>query len=86
MDKLGPNSANSSPLTPLGFLERSATVYGDLPSVIYNATTYTWSQTHHRCLRLASSLCSLGISPGDVVRIYVDLFLVLVCKQQRSVN
>lgn len=69
MDKLGPNSANSSPLTPLGFLERSATVYGNLPSIIYNTTTYTWSQTHQRCLRLASSLCSLGISPGDVVSV-----------------
>ena len=69
MDRLGPNSANSSPLTPLTFLDRSATVYGDLPSVIYNSTTYTWSQTHQRCLRLASSLFSIGVSPGDVVSI-----------------
>ncbi|ONK55540.1 uncharacterized protein A4U43_UnF1790 [Asparagus officinalis] len=69
MDKLGPNSANASPLTPLGFLERAATVYGDLTSVIYNSTTYTWSQTYRRCLRLASALSSLGVSPGDVVSV-----------------
>ncbi|KAK7840389.1 putative acyl-activating enzyme 5 [Quercus suber] len=43
MDQLKPSPANSSPLTPLGFLERAATVYGDCPSVVYNTTTYTWS-------------------------------------------
>lgn len=67
MDQLGRNAANSSPLTPLGFLERTAAVYGDCPSVVYNRTTFTWSQTHRRCLRLASALSSLGISRGDVV-------------------
>lgn len=69
MDQLAPTSANSSPLTPLGFLERTATVYGDRPSVVYNRTVYTWSDTHRRCLRLASALCSLGISRGDVVSV-----------------
>ncbi|XP_074590200.1 2-methylpropanoate--CoA ligase CCL4-like [Curcuma longa] len=69
MDLLAPTSANSSPLTPLGFLERTAAVYGDRPSVVYNRTVYTWSDTHRRCLRLASALCSLGISRGDVVSV-----------------
>ncbi|KAJ0963924.1 hypothetical protein J5N97_029046 [Dioscorea zingiberensis] len=70
MDRLGPNAANSSALTPLAFLERTATVYGDCTSLIYNSTVYTWSQTHRRCLRLASSLAShLRISPGDVVSV-----------------
>ncbi|EHA8591057.1 hypothetical protein COCNU_scaffold032179G000010 [Cocos nucifera] len=64
-----PNGANSSPLTPLGFLQRTATVYGDRPSVVYHRTVFTWSQTRHRCLRLASSLSSLGISRGDVVSV-----------------
>ncbi|XP_031272864.1 probable acyl-activating enzyme 5, peroxisomal [Pistacia vera] len=67
MDDLKPRPANSSPLTPLDFLERAATVYGDCPSIIYSNTTYTWSQTYRRCLQLASSLSSYGISPGHVV-------------------
>ncbi|KAM1049853.1 hypothetical protein ACFX11_031915 [Malus domestica] len=62
-------SANSSPLTPLGFLERAATVYGDCPSVIYGDTTYTWTQTHRRCLYVASSISSLGIKTGNVVSV-----------------
>ncbi|KAH9673666.1 putative acyl-activating enzyme 5 (peroxisomal) [Citrus sinensis] len=66
MDELKPCTANSSPLTPLGFLERAATVYGDCPSIIYNNLIYTWSQTHRRCLQLASSLSSIGITRGHV--------------------
>ncbi|KAK9950528.1 hypothetical protein M0R45_006014 [Rubus argutus] len=57
MDQLKPIPA---PQTPLNFLQRAAIVYGDCPSVIYNSTTtYTWSQTHRRCLQLASSISSL---------------------------
>ncbi|KAL8550037.1 hypothetical protein ACS0TY_008750 [Phlomoides rotata] len=69
MDQLKPSPPNSSPLTPLSFLERAAVVYGDCPSIIYNSTTYTWSQTYHRCLKMASSLSSLGIRRGDVVSV-----------------
>ncbi|KAI4307731.1 hypothetical protein L6164_030887 [Bauhinia variegata] len=70
MELLKPSTANSPPLTPLGFLDRAATVYGDCPAVIYNSTTYTWSQTHHRCLQLASSLVSFGIRRGHVVSVF----------------
>ncbi|CAL1392095.1 unnamed protein product [Linum trigynum] len=69
MEQLKPSPPNSSPLTPLTFLERAATVYGDSPSVIYNSTTYTWSHTHRRCLQLASSISSLSIRRGDVVSV-----------------
>ncbi|KAK7276158.1 hypothetical protein RIF29_17292 [Crotalaria pallida] len=69
MEHLKPSPPNSSPLTPLGFLDRAATVYGDTTSIIYNSTTYTWSDTHRRCLQLASALSSLGISPGHVVSV-----------------
>lgn len=71
MDELGANATNSAPLTPLGFLERAALVHGDRASVVYRDTVYTWDQTLRRCLRLASALVSLGISPGDVVRTYL---------------
>ncbi|KAJ7945757.1 AMP-dependent synthetase/ligase [Quillaja saponaria] len=69
MENLKPTPANSSPLTTLGFLERAATVYGDCTSIIYNTTSYTWSDTHRRCLQVASSLASLGIKRGHVVSV-----------------
>ncbi|KAK2982139.1 hypothetical protein RJ640_026554 [Escallonia rubra] len=69
MDLLQPNAANSCPLTPLTLLERCATVYGDCPSVVYNSTTHTWSDTLRRCLRLASSMASLGVKRGHVVSV-----------------
>ncbi|XP_073141230.1 2-methylpropanoate--CoA ligase CCL4-like [Henckelia pumila] len=62
-------AANTTPLTPVGFLERAAVVYGDCTSVIYKEETYTWSETHARCVRLASSIVSLGIKKGDVVSV-----------------
>nr|GMD67296.1 probable acyl-activating enzyme 5, peroxisomal [Ipomoea batatas] len=64
-----PGRPNSCPLTPVDFLERAATVYGDCPSVVYNDTAYTWSETHERCLRLASSISRLGIGKNDVVSV-----------------
>ncbi|KAL5721453.1 2-methylpropanoate--CoA ligase ccl4 [Ranunculus cassubicifolius] len=69
MDQFKPRPANSSPLTPLRFLERAATVYADCVSIVYGVTTYTWSQTHQRCLQMASSLSSIGIRPGEVVSV-----------------
>ncbi|XP_031281595.1 probable acyl-activating enzyme 5, peroxisomal [Pistacia vera] len=69
MDQLKPNLVNSSPLSPIRFLERAATVYGDCPSVVYNTTTYTWSQTYRRCIQVASSLLSLGIKSGHMVSV-----------------
>ncbi|KAL8246758.1 hypothetical protein R6Q59_007974 [Mikania micrantha] len=70
MDALkNPNCANSSPLTPLGFIERAAIVYADSPSIVYNHLTYTWTDTFRRCLQLASSITSLAIGKGDVVSV-----------------
>lgn len=69
MDQLKLSPANSCPLTPLNFLERTATIYGDCTSVVYNNTAYTWSETHLRCLRLASAIVSLGIKRGEVVSV-----------------
>ncbi|KAG2391391.1 acyl-activating enzyme 6 [Vigna angularis] len=69
MDKLTPNAANSVPLTPLTFLERAAIVYGDSHSIVYDHISFTWSQTHRRCLQLASSLTSLGLGRGQVISV-----------------
>ncbi|XP_013630525.1 PREDICTED: probable acyl-activating enzyme 5, peroxisomal [Brassica oleracea var. oleracea] len=70
MEEMKPCTANSSPLTPLSFLERAATVYGDCTSIVYGANiVYTWRETNLRCLRVASSLSSLGIGRSDVVSV-----------------
>ncbi|ESQ41626.1 hypothetical protein EUTSA_v10016036mg [Eutrema salsugineum] len=70
MEEMKPCAANSPPLTPLGFLERAATVYGDCTSIVYGSNTvYTWRETNLRCLRVASSLSSLGIGRFDVVSV-----------------
>ncbi|KAA0046220.1 hypothetical protein IC582_021532 [Cucumis melo] len=69
MEDLKPTPANSFPLTPIGFIQRAATIYGDSTSIIYNSTTYTWSETHRRCLQLASSISSFGIQRGHVVSV-----------------
>jgi len=64
---LGMNQANFAPLTPLSFLERSASVYPERPSVIHGNTTYTWAETYARSCRLASALSKMGIGEGDTV-------------------
>ncbi|XP_020248761.1 probable acyl-activating enzyme 2 isoform X2 [Asparagus officinalis] len=62
-------SANYVPLSPLSFIERSAEVYSDRTSVVYESIEFTWRQTRDRCLRLASALSHLGVSRGDVVAV-----------------
>uniref|UniRef100_A0A1J3ECF7 Putative acyl-activating enzyme 5, peroxisomal n=1 Tax=Noccaea caerulescens TaxID=107243 RepID=A0A1J3ECF7_NOCCA len=70
MEEMKPCAANSPPLTPLGFLERAATVYGDCTSIVYGSNTvYTWRETNLRCLRVASSLSSIGVGRSDVVSV-----------------
>lgn len=69
MDQLKPTPANSCPLTPLTFLERAATVFGHCPSIVFNTVNYTWSETHRRCLSVASSIVSIGIQRGQVISV-----------------
>lgn len=72
MELLLPHPSNSTPLTVLGFLDRAASVYGDCPSILHTTNTvHTWSETHNRCLRIASALASssLGINRGQVVSV-----------------
>jgi acyl-CoA synthetase (AMP-forming)/AMP-acid ligase II len=69
MDQLPKRPANYVPLSPVGFLPRANAVYGDRASVVYGRVRFTWSQTYHRCRRLASALLSLGVRRGDVVSV-----------------
>lgn len=66
---LGKNPANYQPLSPLSFLQRSAQVYPNHPSVIHGQRTYTYSQTYTRCVKLASALTKRGLGHNDTVAI-----------------
>ncbi|MES2029892.1 MAG: AMP-binding protein, partial [Pseudomonadota bacterium] len=59
--------ANFVPLSPLSFLRRSAAVYPDLTSTVYEGRRFTWAQTYERCRRFASFLTGRGIGRGDTV-------------------
>src|SRR5947209_1499975 len=59
--------ANYVPLTPLSFIARSAAVYPDHLSAVYEGRSFTWSETYERCRRVASYLAGRGIGEGDTV-------------------
>ena len=54
------------PLTPLSFLARSAAVYPDHVSTVYEGRSFTWAETYARCRRFASWLAGRGMA-GDTV-------------------
>src|SRR6201996_8588709 len=64
---LDKNAANYVPLTPLSFLARSAAVYPDHISTVYEGRSFTWAETFERCQRFASWLAGRGIGTGDTV-------------------
>src|SRR3954453_14576229 len=66
-DGLDKTPANYVPLTPLSFLERSAAVYPDQVSTVYEGRVYTWSETYRRCRRFASWLAGRNVGVGDTV-------------------
>ena len=67
------NPANFAPLSPLPFLQRSATVFPALPAVVHghgkNAQRLTWSELYRRCRMLASALAQRGIGRGDTIAV-----------------
>ncbi|MGE5546389.1 MAG: acyl-CoA synthetase [Solirubrobacterales bacterium] len=66
---LDKNPANYVPLTPIGFLERAASVYPNRVSVIHGEQRFTWSESYARARRLASALAKRGIGVGDTVAV-----------------
>ena len=61
--------ANFVALTPLSFLKRTATVYPDHVSTVYEGRHFTWSETYVRCRRFASYLAAHGVGRGDTVAV-----------------
>jgi fatty-acyl-CoA synthase len=66
---LDKNSANFVPLSPIGFLLRSASVYPDRLAVVHGERRYTWRQALERCRRLAAALAASGVGRGDTVAV-----------------
>jgi fatty-acyl-CoA synthase len=64
---LDKNAANYVPLTPIGFLLRSAAVYPDRLAVAYGERRYSWRAARERCRRLAAALAARGVGRGDTV-------------------
>ena len=64
---LGRNPANYAPLTPLGFLERTAAVFPTHPAVVYGAQRRSYAEFYARSRRLAAALSARGIGLGDTV-------------------
>ena len=63
------NAANFVPLSPLGFIARSAAIFPDRPAVIHGKRRYSWAQSYARCRRLASALNRRGIGKNDTVAV-----------------
>ena len=68
-DILLKNTANHVPLTPVGFLFRTADVHPERLAVTYGPRRYSYAELRDRCLRFASALSGRGIKRGDVVSI-----------------
>src|SRR5918995_6256059 len=62
-----PPQVHRSHLTPLRFLQRSASVFREKPAVVYGTRTWTYPELAERVNRLASALVSAGVARGDRV-------------------
>lgn len=62
-------AANSQPLTPINFLNRTADVYPDKVAIIHGKQSFTYDEYRKNVRRLASSLINKGVKPGQTVSI-----------------
>jgi fatty-acyl-CoA synthase len=63
------NPANFQPLTPLGFLERAASVFPRHTAIIHGKLRRDYADFYARARRLASALEKRGIGRGDTVSV-----------------
>lgn len=63
------NSANHAPLSPLGFIARTAEVYPERLAVVHGTLRRSWGETYARCRQLASSLQKAGVGKNDTVAV-----------------
>ena len=63
------NAANFQPLTPLGFLERAASIFPDRVAIVHGALRRDYREFFARSRALASALVKRGIGKGDTVTV-----------------
>ena len=63
------NPANYQPLTPLGFLERAASVFPDHVAIIHGQAKQTYHEFFTRSRQLAAALAAHSIRKGDTVSV-----------------
>jgi fatty-acyl-CoA synthase len=62
-----PPQVHRSHLTPLRFLQRSASVFREKPAIVYGDRIWTYPEMAERVNRLASALLAAGVARGDRV-------------------
>jgi len=75
---LARNAANFAPLSPLGFLSRSAGVYPDKLAIVHGAARVTYGRFYERCRQFADALRRRGIQRGDTVAVMAPNVLALL--------
>ncbi len=66
---LKPNPANHMPLSPLGFIERTAQIYPERTAMVHGSIRRNWREQYARCRQLASALERHGITHEETVSI-----------------
>ena len=61
------NAANYTPLTPVSFLAKAASVYPERTAIIHGEVRRNWREVYERARRLASALARRGVKRGDTV-------------------
>ncbi|WP_286234201.1 acyl-CoA synthetase [Thalassotalea sediminis] len=62
-------AANSLPLSPVNFLNRTADVYPDKVAIVHGEQQITYRDFRRNVRKLASALVNNGVKPGDTVSI-----------------
>ena len=68
-DDLPKTPANFQPLTPIGFLSRSAMVFPDRIAVIHGPLRRSYAEFWERSQRLAAALVKRGVTRGDTISV-----------------
>ncbi|MGK7868948.1 acyl-CoA synthetase [Falsiroseomonas sp. E2-1-a20] len=68
-DALPRTPANHQPLTPLLFLERTATTFPDHVAVVHGQVRRKYRELRARCVALADALARRGVVRGDTVAV-----------------
>jgi fatty-acyl-CoA synthase len=67
--ELRKRAANFVPLSPVSFVSRAASFFGDRTAVIHGGRRFTYREFYARARRLAHALTKAGIGRGDTVAI-----------------